>query len=235
MEGVQEEIIIAALDDLEQGQTIEATLDRYPQQADELRPILEAAAGLSAAAPPPSAQARQASRQAFLAEAQRLRNAARPAHSPAPWRRFFYRLTALALFALFLGIVFIPPSADAIPGDLLYPVKRTVETVQLQLAAPAERDLLRAEFEKERNHEVYEMLDLGRNGQAGYIGVLKAVEPDAWQIGNITAHVTGETVIEGQPEVGARVEAHCLVQDGEVIAESLTVLEPAREIGPPSP
>ncbi len=152
-----------------------------------------------------------------------------------PWRRFFYSFASFALFMVLLGVIVIPPSADAIPGDLLYPVKRTSESVQLYLAPAGEKEALQAEFEDERNHEVYQMLEVGRDGRAGYIGVLKEMGPDCWEIGNITAIVNESTEISGDPEVGARVEAHCWVEDGEVIAETLDVIEPAPQIGPVEP
>lgn len=232
MDGALENVIVAALDDLDQGHTAEEILDRYPQEKAELRPILETASGLTALESAPSPQARNGSRQAFLAEAARLRESSRADRSRPPWRRIFYTFASFALFLVLLGVIVIPPSADAIPGDILYSVKRSVESAQLILASPSEKETLRAEYDEERNSEVYQMLEVGRDGRAGYVGVVKEITPDRWKIGNITAHIEESTVITGEPEVGARVEAHCLVKDREVIAESLTVLEPADRLLP---
>lgn len=233
MHGALENVIVAALDELEQGQTVEEILDRYPQKKAELRPILETASGLTALESTPSPESRNASRQAFLAEAARLRESSPAGDRSMPrWRRIFYSFASFALFLLLLGVIVIPPSADAIPGDILYPVKRSAESAQLLLASPAEEETLRAEYEEERNREVYQMLEIGRDGRAGYIGIVKEITAEHWKIGNITAHIEESTVITGEPEVGARVEAHCLVQDREVIAETLTVLEPADRLLP---
>lgn len=235
MDGALENAIIVALDELEQGHSVEEIMERYPQERAELRPILETATGLATLESTPSHEARSASRREFLAEAARLREASSPERPIPPWRRFFYSFASLALFLVLLGVIVIPPSADAIPGDLLYPVKRSAEAAQLILAPPSEEESLRAEFERERNHEVYEMLEIGREGRAGYVGIVKEMTPDHWKIGNITARITESTVIKGDPEVGARVEAHCLVKDREVIAETLDVLEPADRLVPADP
>lgn len=232
MDGALENVIVAALDELEQGHTVEEILERYPQKRVELRPILETASGLTALEATPSPDARNASRREFLTEAARLREASGPKRSVPPWRRFFYSFASFALFLMLIGVIVIPPSSEAIPGDLLYPVKRGAEATQLLLAAPAEEEMLRAEFEEERNHEVYQMLEIGREGRAGYVGIVKEIAPDRWKIGNITAHINESTVIKGDPEVGARVEAHCLVKDRQVIAETLEVLEPADRLAP---
>lgn len=232
MDGAPQNAIIAALDELDQGHSVEEILERYPQERAELRPILETASGLTALKATPSPEARNASRREFLAEAARLRESSGSDRSAQPWRRFFYSFTSFALFLMLIGVIVIPPSSEAIPGDLLYPVKRGAEATQLLLAPQTEKEALRAEFEEERNHEVYEMLEIGREGRAGYVGVVKEITPDRWKIGNITAHINESTVINGDPEVGARVEAHCLVRDRQVIAETLDVLEPADRLTP---
>ena len=233
MEGQLEKLITAALDDLEQGHAPEDILARYSQARDELRPIIEVASGLAGLPARPSSNARQASRRRFLDEAERLRQGGRSTNGPQIWRRLTYAFGSVALLLALLGVILIPPADEAIPGDILYPVKRSAESLQLLLAPAAEKDDLRASYDQERNREVYQMLDIGRDGRAGYVGVIEEISPDSWEIGHITARITGATKIVGEPEVGARVEAHCLIKDGAVIAESLTILEPPSEIGPP--
>lgn len=232
MEGALENIITAALDDLEHGHDIAEILSRYPQAREELRPILETATGLSSLAAGPSPRAQQASRARFLAEAERLRQREHAQDDLPPWRRLFYSFGSVALFLALLAAIIIPPSGDAIPGDLLYPVKRSAESVQLFFAPQEEKEALIESYEEERNREVYEMLDIGRDGRAGYVGVVKTITPETWEIGHITATITDATEISGDPQVGALVEAHCLLEDGQVFAESLQVLEPPAEIGP---
>ncbi|HZD10337.1 MAG TPA: DUF5667 domain-containing protein [Candidatus Binatia bacterium] len=234
MEGVlEEEIIESALEQLELGLGVEDILEHYPGQEAELRAILETAAGLSDLPPLPSAGAQETSRRRLLAEAKRLREASRPEQNLSPWRRFYYSIASVAVFLFLLGVIVIPPSRDAIPGDILYPVKRSEESLQLYLATAEEKEMLREEYEEERNHEVYEMIEIGRDGRAGYVGILEGMAPDRWEIGHITALIDDATVINGDPEVGARIQAHCYIKDGRVIAESLTVLEPPVTIGPP--
>ena len=228
-----EKTIIAALDDFEQGDDIDEILARYPEMNQELRPLLETAAGLSGFQMTPSSEARAASRHRFLAEAQRLRRRKRPENAPPIWRRVLYAFTSLAVLLLLLGILFVPPADDAIPGDLLYPVKRSAESARLFMAPQAEKEALLQTLEQERNREVYKMLDAGRDGRAGYVGIVRVIGPEYWEIGHITARIVESTEIDGDAQVGARVEAHCLIKDGQVTAESLTILEPPDTLAPP--
>ncbi len=225
MDEVREDLIIQALEKMEQGQPVAAILQRYPQSAEALYPILEAATLLDAQRPAPTEAARQASRRQMLAAAQQLRQ---PRSRPAPRRlRIVFAAVSLALLLFLVAVVAGPAAADAIPGDLLYPLKRGVERVELLLAPATQRDALLEQIEHERNREVYTMLEVGRDGRAGYVGTLTAMDGPVWEIGRITARITDDTVIHGVPELGARVEAHCLVRDRQVVVESLLVLAPA--------
>ena len=240
MDSALENTIVDALEALDRGENVEQILDRFPQHAPALRPILETAAGLADLSPLPSTEARSLSRQQFLAEARRLREESfrETSHhdgSTSLLRRFYYSLASFAVLLVLLGVILVPPSAGAIPGDILYPVKRGVETLRLYLAPQEEKEALRGQYEEERNHEVYEMIEVGRDGSAGYVGMLKAIQPHQWEIGNITALINDSTVIRGEPEVGARVEAHCLVKDRQVIAESLTIIDPPMTLTPANP
>lgn len=225
MDSALEEQLIEALDDMERSRSLEEILRERPALAPELRAYLQTAEQLAGLSPAPRPQAAAASRRAMLQRAaqERAQAEARP---PAPpfWRRFFYSFAAFAVLLLIAGGLLAPRAQEAVPGDTLYPLKRTSEDVRLLLAPPAQKDDLRQAFEEERNHEVYVMLRTGRDGVAGYTGEIKALGRETWEIGNITVQLTEETLVQGEPEVGARVSAHCRIEDGEVIAESLAVL-----------
>lgn len=227
MDSAFEDKVIEALDAYEDGESVERILSRYPARTPALRPILEVAAGLGQAPPTPSPAAKSESRRRLLERAEDLRAAEQ--HSPREiplWRRFLVSLASAAATLILIGTLAVLLSPETIPGDALYPLKRTVEDARLYLAPAGEKNDLRQQFEKERNSEVYRMLQAGRDGRAGYAGELKAHHFHVWEIGNITVHIMDETVIEGRPVVGARVEAHCRIEDGRVFAESLRVLPP---------
>lgn len=221
-----EQELIEALDALERGQPLEEILRERPALAPELRAYLETVQQLSGLAPAPRPQAAAASRRAMLRRAAQERAQANDGPSLPPLRRrLFYAFAAFAVLLLIIGGLLLPRSQEAIPGDTLYPLKRAAEDVRLVLTPPDQKEALRQEYEEERNHEVYVMLRQGRNGLAGYTGEIKAVGAETWEIGNITVQITAETVVRGEPNVGDRVSAHCRIDDGQVIAESLTVLD----------
>lgn len=232
MAGALENSIIDALDRLECGESVDQILRRYPAEAADLRPILETADQLAELPPAPSAEAQAASRRALLQYAQQLRDNASRSRDWPSWPRFIFSFVSVVVVILLGGVALVPASTDALPGDALYPLKRGGESVRLLLAPQSEKGQLRRQFEKERNSEVYEMLETGRNGRAGYTGEIVSIAPRTWEIGHITVRITEETTIKGVPEVGDRVEAHCRVEDGVVYAESLEVLQQGSDTEP---
>jgi hypothetical protein len=73
MNGALEHKLVAALDMIAQGNTVEQVLARFPEDAAELRPALEVAARLSSLRVAHSLEAQARSRQAMLAQAEQLR------------------------------------------------------------------------------------------------------------------------------------------------------------------
>ena len=228
---------IEALDALEAGEPLEAILERYPRQADQLRPLLETTVALSSVPVAYSAEARQASRDALLQRAADLRQRRRPAAAPW-WRRFTLALGSLAVLLILLGGLLVGPAGSALPGDALYPVKVAGEGARLALAGgPASRGALRERFRRERVSEINALLALGREADVSCFGTLRAVEEDAWLLDDLRVQITAETAVEGQPRVGAEAEGTCRVANGQVTALTMRV-EAAPDLRPqptPSP
>jgi len=58
-------------------------------------------------------------------------------------------------------------------------------------------------------------------------GLIESISGDRWQVGSITVIVSGQTDIEGVPQVGRRAEVQGYEQaDGSVLATHIWVLEP---------
>ncbi len=134
-----------------------ASFDAMPDETDELAPLLDLATTLSrdgARAHGPSAQ--------FRTElARRLAEAPAPRSVRDDWRApssFFRRLwhstafmaTGAATVILCLGAGVTYASASALPGELLYPVKRSVESVRLAVASDGGAMDLRLDFAERR-------------------------------------------------------------------------------------
>ena len=122
---------------------------------------------------PPAPGGLQAGREQFLAEAARL-HAVLPVavvaqrgvrHRRRGWALAYQLLSVVLLIALGLGVTgggMALASTDSLPGDLLYPVKLTVEDVRLSLAKdPATRAMQTMGYVSERADELSMLVMLG--------------------------------------------------------------------------
>ncbi|MFA7230545.1 MAG: hypothetical protein WC071_04690, partial [Victivallaceae bacterium] len=111
--------------------SIDEVLKDYPQHAGELRPLLELTDKLNALpAPTPSVE------MLLQRIAELSLNKERPAHREKKWRAMtnvMLRVAAVVVLILSIGIGSAYASTDALPGDLLYPLKRLTEKVRFIL------------------------------------------------------------------------------------------------------
>jgi len=171
-------VLDQALARLRAGEPIPAILADYPADADQLAPLLEAAAQLrvlEAVEMPPTAL-RTTDRRRFLQEAAHIRSApvsSAPLKRLIEWnllkRRARPMLVPVVKILLVLGLIFgaaggTAAAADAsVPGDLLYPLDLAMEDLQLALTSDpaAEADLLL----QQANERVEEMVRLVKRGE----------------------------------------------------------------------
>lgn len=226
MNSALENKLIDCLDALQQGESIEHILDRYPKDAELLRPLLETAVKLAEFRLNPSLAAQKKSREAFLAEASALRAASRsPRFRLLRLQRLVMPLAALVLISM-IGFGLISTSARANPGEALYGTKRLVENIQLALAAdPIVKTELAEQFRQERIREIQLLLDEGRDADVEYDGIIERMEAALWLIGGLDVQVGDNTRISGVPQVGklANVKARTLA--GNLVAVEI-VIEP---------
>jgi len=149
--------------------SLEECLREYPDQAEELRPLLVAAEMAQRnLAPATPTEAFRSSAWKRLADHSRER----PAPHPVPtlrrprfaWRpafTFASMLIAVALLAGTVGVAYA--SGEALPGDSLYGVKRGLERAALALSANGAGDArLLLQFADRRLGEADELLRRGR-------------------------------------------------------------------------
>lgn len=138
-----DEALNDCIERMAQGETLESCLARHPQQAQDLRPLLQVGQMLRSAPPVMSAQA-------FSRGRTRLRQAAL-ANDTAPARRWLPRLAwPLGAAAALLLVVWVVGAAwNSAPGQWLYPVRQLGETAALRLStdpvARADQHLRQAE------------------------------------------------------------------------------------------
>jgi hypothetical protein len=166
------------LQELENGAELESVLGRYPDLADELRPILKTSImARNAAVPEPSPESHRRGRTRVLQNAAEMREAAvLPTKHPKSTFPIFRRLVlSLSLVVLLLFISsngLLNASASSLPGERLYPVKRGWENVQLMFVLdPASRSALETQFYNERFSEVTSLLTRGQVAPVEFAGV----------------------------------------------------------------
>lgn len=226
------EALEICLQDLENGADVESVLFRYPDLADELRPILEASAGArSMAAPIPSAEVVQRNRAKILQHAAQVREA-RAGSSRRVWFASLRRLavTLAVVAALFIsGTGLVRAAANTLPGDNLYPVKRTWEGLSLFLTFnPQLRETLEVEHENERVYEVQTLLAEGRSAEVDFSGWVTSQNGNEWTVSpGVKVVLTDQTEIRDGPiGVGSAIRVRGQTQaNGIVLVERIRLLE----------
>jgi hypothetical protein len=160
------QILASCLDAIEQQEwSPEECLAHHPEQRLALSELLPVAQVLrSAPAVIPSLDFRMDARQQLLARlpARRERRAAW-----ASIRVMAAQVGLVLLMVVALATSVVTASARALPNEVLYPVKRTIEQVRLALAADSARGAdLRLMFAAERLDEVERLINMGRGVDA---------------------------------------------------------------------
>jgi len=224
---------------LERGVDLEICLARYPQLQGELRPILQLAFKLrkSRGQPGFSPEALARGRARFLAEAENRRRAAQESKQRGWWPRLSFSrglvtaaLTLVILIGLLGGGGIV--SANSLPGDPLYGVKRASEKVRLLLAFDAEnRAALERYFEDLRVAEVKEVVEQHRQADVQFSGPVERVEGNVVFVDGIPLQLSAAS---GEiPATGDKVEVVARTrEDGLVEVKSLMVREKAAVSAP---
>lgn len=223
------EALETCLQDIEQGADLESVLFRYPELADELRPILETAAGArSMSVPAPSADVVRRNRGRVLQHAAQMREAnVKPSRRNwlVPLRRIAVTLAVVAV--LFMsGTGLVGASSNTLPGDNLYPVKRTWEGLRLFFTFnQQEREALEIEHENERLYELDELFTEGRSAEVDFKGRVTSQTGNDWVVAGVHVLISSQTDIREQVAVGSAVRVRGLTQeDGTVLAERVRLL-----------
>lgn len=223
------EALEICLQDIEQGADLESVLFRYPELADELRPMLETAADAkSMSVPAPSADVVRRNRARILQHAAQLREAnVKPSRRNwlVPLRRIAVTLAVVAV--LFIsGTGLVGASSNTLPGDNLYPVKRTWEDLRLFFTFnQQEREALEVEHENERLYELNELFAEGRSAEVDFKGRVTSQTGNGWVVAGVRVLISSQTDIHEQIAVGSAVRVRGLTQgDGTVLAERVQLL-----------
>jgi hypothetical protein len=200
---------------LEHGDDLETALAMFPDLEVELRPALEAAEkALEAGRFNIPYEIVQNSQTRLMGHAAQLRE-------KPPIKGWFGipRVVTAVLIALFIvlagGAGLVTVSAQALPGDPLYAMKRTVEKVGLTLAFNENaKQSLQTTYSQRRKDETRELLKLDRSERVSFEGDVDAINSDIWTIDGIHVQITPTTEISGLIEPGMGVEVDGDVKSG---------------------
>lgn len=183
----KEDILANCIDEILTGRsTLEDCLDRYPQLADELRPLLGIASGIRPDEAVPTARSVERIKARVLramASSQVHRREGRIARAFG-WFRLpvaMARMSLPALAGVVLAFLVVAggsvayASQGSLPGDVLYPVKKSVESVQIVLTfTPEAKAGLHARLAQRRVDEVIAQTDLGEDVSAATLAAIAA-------------------------------------------------------------
>jgi len=220
---------------LERGGNVESCLARYPGLAEELRPILAAAVrARSATAKTIPVDVIRRSKSRVLQAAAEMREEKQAAILPF-WRKSgffgarFARLAAtsvaMIVFLLSGGTGLVNASTRALPGDQLYPVKRSWEGVRLVFVIDQQKkNELENEFDHERVQEIEELYSEKRIAQVNFQGIVQEQKNNTWVIGGLNVRVEGETIYTGEILPGAAVQVVGETDDEHIKARRIILL-----------
>jgi len=207
------------------GAPLEAALGLYPDLADELRAALEAwqAASMLVDVPVVPAVRVHRSRTRLLGHAAKLKGKASRSRS------FLGAIPRLALAGMAVMLVLLlgwgglaTASAQALPGDPLYRVKRTRENLRLTLAGVSKRSELETEYAERRSSEVRNLLVLGRVQEIEFTGVLRTQTGETWDIDGVQVRVGPDTEVDAGVVSGVTVKVEGRTDsDGNVLAHEI--------------
>ena len=228
MSDILYEALESCLDALDKGSSLESCLEQYPAMTDELRPVLEAAiAAKSLSVEDVPVSAMQRSRTRLLARSVQLGSAIE--EKPRSWFKDLFaptdsskatRRTAITAsagrmaFALVIAVTLILTSggllvvsAESLPGETLYAIKRAVEEIRVQLAPGNEsQQQIEAVNSLERLEEVQELLRLGRSQFVDFEGVVETISHTQWIVNGIMVTLSPDTILSGPIEAGRSIE-----------------------------
>jgi hypothetical protein len=201
---------------LSTGVDLESCLSLYPDLKDELRPALLAAQQarlLERRDVPKAALVR--SRAKMLSHMAELRKAHRPFFLPISIPRPALATLALIL-VLFLSLNgLVVASAQSLPGDALYPVKRAAEDVSLKLAPSAEvRRKMSEDYQQRRTDEIGSLMALNLVRNIALEGVVDETGDGRIVLDGIPVIISADTKLSGELKPGRLVKLEGVTRPG---------------------
>ncbi|GJQ52732.1 MAG: hypothetical protein HKUEN02_15790 [Anaerolineaceae bacterium] len=225
------DVLETCLREIENGAEIETVLLRYPEYADELYPLLETsflAKEMSASGP--SVDVMRRNRAKVLQRAAEMRETNNKSAVRFGWfaslRRLAFTLATL-VFAFVSSASLAGAASTLLPGDDLYPAKRSWENLQEAFALnPELRNALKVKHQNERIGELRELFANGRSADVSFNGLVARQSETGWLVAGVRVVTTSQTSLPPQPvPVNSAVRVQGVTQpDGSVLASDIEFL-----------
>lgn len=230
-----ESILDESISALQAGIPIEEILAEAPEYAAQLRPLLFAATVLADPNPRLVPEERKSALRAvylqqvadlppeqpptFSEKAQAVSRIIRRRSTPKAVLSDMATVIVTVVLTLFMALVLLSYVAQtAVPGDLLYSLKRSSEAVQLGLTfGEARRAGLTETFNQRRLAEIEQLIRQDRAAVVDFRGVLETKGENLWIIAGQTVFLPTDVVLQGQPQEGDEVEVIGFLRTNEVL------------------
>jgi len=216
-------ILNECLKELEAGQPLDAILARYPEEADELRPLLLTAQNLKAMPiARPRSHIQQAGWQRFLGEANALRRARERRPVFSLWAQPLWRPLAAAaslLLVLFLlgGSATVYAASRSLPDSPLYPLKLATEEARLWIVFDEDdRAGILLDQSETRMTEIRKLVQQGKPVEGNVLSAMRGRMTRATDI--INKRDAPQDLVARANELSARQEDILIVIGGNVAA-----------------
>jgi len=238
-----ESILDESISALQAGVPLEEILAEVPEYADQLRPLLFASMLLTDPNPQlVPEQTKSDLRAEYMRQVADLPSLTTPSvaqKTQAVLRVIRRRMTREAILndlvtvavtvILTLGMLafllnFL--AVDTIPGDLLYNVKRTSETLQLTFTFAEDHNLaLQETFNQRRLHEVEQLIEQNRAAVVEFQGILESKGRNLWVIEGYPVVISDDLILPNNLQTGDTVEVIGLLRtDNILMADTITII-----------
>ena len=241
-----EQILDECIAAIKDGEALEACLEKYPDHAEELRGLLLTVSMLKEMPmPEASLAARRESERRMLAAFHEREKAypvsksifarytqRRPVEQqPEKVRKvrgkmknkFSYLIAGLVLTVIIATTGVGVASANALPGQALYPVKDSIQQVRLFLTFDAvEKQELEDQFQQEYLDDVRSIMEDGDEAEVEFYGVVEEIGDGYLVVDGIKVFFDENTMMTDGLEVDMLVEVEGYVmEDGSLLASSV--------------
>lgn len=214
-------ILDECLRELEIGQSLDAILARYPDEADQLRPLLLTAQNLKAMPiSRPRSHVQQAGWQRFLGEALALRRARQRRPAFGLWRPLAAAASLILVLFILGGGATVYAASRSLPDSPLYPLKLATEEARLWFVFDEDdRAGILLDQSETRMTEIRKLVGQGKPVKGNVLSAMRGRMTRATDIINKPGRDTlPEELMARATELSARQEEMLITIGGNVAA-----------------